>query len=96
MVHVMDNYYFDADSNCYTALEDTLKKDKDDKPVYRTIGYYPSAKDAVKGIAKYIHKKLAGNEESSSIELSEYIKNCEDVSIKLQTTLDDMFQAVDF
>ena len=27
MVHVMDNYYFDADSNCYTALEDTLKKE---------------------------------------------------------------------
>ena len=94
MVHVIDNYYFDADSNCYTAYEDTLKKDKNNEPIYRTIGYYQTSKQAVEGIAKYMQKKIAGKDEN--IELSEFVRECEDINIQLRMTLDDIFKAVDF
>lgn len=94
MIHVIDNYYFNADSNCYTAFEDTQKKDKDNNPIYKTLGYYQTSKDAVKGIAKCIHRKLASKDEN--IELAEYLKECEDVNIQLEMTLEKLFETVDF
>lgn len=94
MIHVIDDYYVSADSYCYSALIDTHKSDKDNNPIYKTIGYYQNMKLAVEGIAKYIHRKLAS--ESFELELNEYLKSCEDVNIQLSVILDRIDETITF
>lgn len=39
MLHVIDNYYAISNNYGYTVAKDTGRKDKDEKPVYTTLGY---------------------------------------------------------
>ena len=39
MLHVIDNYYAISNNYGYTVARDTGRKDKDENPVYTTLGY---------------------------------------------------------
>lgn len=51
MIRVNDKYVIEVDT-CYTAQIDTKKKDKEGKPIRKTIGYFTNLSNAIKGIAE--------------------------------------------
>lgn len=81
MVKIDENYFIDADTICYTLLEYS-GKDKEGNDKYRTLGYYRTIEDCVKGVLKdktrnYISKNNVGLKELSNEikKQTEYIKS---------------------
>lgn len=94
MIHVIDDYYINADKYQYTAILDTHAIDKDNKIVYSTIGYYQTVKDAVIGISKHLQKKLANT--NAVMELNEYLKSCEMLNNQLKEIVDKIEDTIMF
>lgn len=94
MIHVIDDYYVQADTYGYTALLYTNKKDKEGNDSYKTVGYYGNIKLAVEGIAKHMHKNIASKE--IDLELNEYLKQCEDINLQLSNILDRIKDTISF
>lgn len=57
MIRVNDDYVILVDTLNYTPCRDTHKTDKQGKPVYTSIGYYPNLETALKGIIKDINAR---------------------------------------
>ncbi len=85
MIHILDDYYASVDSYCYTLIKDTKTKDKNNKPIYITIGYYSDIKDCIEGLRKYLHKKIATEQ---MIEIKDYLQQCRQINDTLQQTLE--------
>lgn len=83
MIRVNDDYVIKVDSMCYTSMRDRHKTDKNGSPVFDTIGYYSTLKQAVRGIVKYKCKDCLQNVDTdlygAVAALSEVINGFEDM-----------------
>lgn len=68
MIHIIENYYASVTDYGYTLLEDTGKVDKENKPVYKTHGYYGSLEETLKWL---IRKRVPAKLKNGTTELSE-------------------------
>ena len=78
MVHVFRDYYVTADNYCYTAVIDTHTVDKENKKIYKNVGYYSNLEDATKGIQKHAERRLVMAEDCELKELIECLKQLRD------------------
>lgn len=59
MLHVIDNYYAISNNYGYTVAKDTGRKDKDEKPVYTTLGYVGGLKEVIELVCKdSLHNRI--------------------------------------
>lgn len=59
MLHVIDNYYAISNNYGYTVARDTGRKDKDENPVYTTLGYVGTIKEVVELVCKdKLHNRI--------------------------------------
>lgn len=52
MLHITDNYYAISNNYGYTVARDTGRKNKDESPVYITLGYVGMIKEVVEMVCK--------------------------------------------
>lgn len=62
MIYLVNNYFVEVDVFNYTLLYDTGtkridKKTGEEKGVYKTVGYYTSLENAIKGCIKDLNKR---------------------------------------
>lgn len=59
MLHVIDNYYAISNNYGYTVARDTGRKDKDENPVYTTLGYVGGLKEVLELVCKdSLHSRI--------------------------------------
>lgn len=59
MLHVIDNYYAISNNYGYTVARDTGRKDKDENPVYTTLGYVGGLKEVLELVCKdSLHNRI--------------------------------------
>lgn len=59
MLHVIDNYYAISNNYGYTVVRDTGRKDKDENPVYTTLGYVGGLKEVLELVCKdSLHNRI--------------------------------------
>lgn len=56
MIRVTDQIVIDANKYGYQLMLDTQKVDKDSKPIYKYLGYYPSLRNAMNGALAYVNR----------------------------------------
>ena len=76
MIKVYDNYYINADSNCYT-LNEYVGKNKKDEDTYKTLGYYTTIEDCFRGINKKEIRNYIAKNDIDIKELIEELKRLE-------------------
>ena len=54
MIKYNEDYYIDADNNCFILKQDVHKVDKDGKELYKVLGYYGSLNATIKGLIKVL------------------------------------------
>lgn len=52
MIHIKGNYYIDADETQFILKEDKHRVDKEGRPIFDSLGYYGTFKQAVSGFLK--------------------------------------------
>lgn len=59
MLHVIDNYYAISNNYGYTVARGTGRKDKDENPVYTTLGYVGGLKEVLELVCKdSLHNRI--------------------------------------
>lgn len=59
MLHVIDNYYAISNNYGYTVVRDTGRKDKEQNPVYTTLGYVGGLKEVLEIVCKdSLHNRI--------------------------------------
>lgn len=84
MIRVNDEFVITVNDCTYIAAVDKHKTDKEGKPMYKTIGYYPSVKMALKGIFKYKARIVLGEGEKT---LTEAINALETIENEFEEAL---------
>jgi len=92
-IHVVSNYFIDIDDgNNYTTKIDTLKTDKDDKKIYKNLGYYGDLKGSLNGILKYYINDEANKKDIK--EIKEYLFIYDDLQKSFCRLLTDLEKEV--
>ena len=59
MLHITDNYYAISNNYGYTVARDTGRKNKDENPVYTTLGYVGGLKEVLELVCKdSLHNRI--------------------------------------
>jgi hypothetical protein len=74
MIRVNDDYVIFVDQLNYTPCRDNHKTDKEGKPTYKTVGYYSSLEQALKGIIRDMNVRAFEADAYSLQEALEVIK----------------------
>lgn len=85
MIHVIDNFYIDADKYSYTVKKSTNRVDKEGNPVYEALGYPVTLEDALEFILKYRQKQVV---EGKDLELKECLEMFKKENQKMKEVLD--------
>lgn len=57
MIKLIENYAVKVDNGCYTLILCTGKFDKNNKEIYKTIGYYSCLESAVRGCIRDLNNE---------------------------------------
>lgn len=58
MIRINNDYVILGDSKDYTLALDLHRKDKNNQPVYKSLGYYGTVQTALNGLYKHLTKKV--------------------------------------
>lgn len=84
MIHLIDNYYAKPEIYGYQLVKDTGRKDRNNNPVYASLGY---CSDLIK-TAKLLHNKLIrDNLPDSCIELSKALDIMREQRQRIETAM---------
>lgn len=83
MITLKHDLLIDVSQNNYTLMLDKHKKDKKDKPIYETIGYYHTLTGAVNGARDYCIRKNLECDQYSLREAVSEIKRVTDEFVNL-------------
>lgn len=64
MIHVEDEFYIDADVNCYT-LREAKGKTKKGEPIWTVYGYYSTLREAIRGYKTLRTRKIVNEHENT-------------------------------
>ena len=83
MIHLINDYVINVDTNNYTLMIDKHKVNKKNEPVYETVGYYTSFASAINGAIASMNKRDLSIGEYSLNEAVEIIKTNNEQFTKL-------------
>lgn len=91
MIKYNDDYYIDADNNCYMIKQDTHKKDKEGNEIYKTLGYYGSLNGSLKALVRLLVRNNVKEKQYDNIESAvEMVQKCTmDVDRKIDICVGD-------
>ena len=71
MIKVIDRFYINASSNCYTLQEKTTVQDEKSqnygKEIFKDLGYYTTLENCLQGILKTTTREFIAQEQENSI-----------------------------
>lgn len=80
MIRIDKNYVILGNARDYTLALDTHSKDKDNDPIYKTLGYYSTVQAALMGLNSYLqHKSVVTKELSLQETANEFKKIADDL-----------------
>jgi hypothetical protein len=87
MIHIKDDYYIDADETQFILKEDKHRVDKEGRPIFDSLGYYGTFKQAVSGFLKMEQRGIIAN--GPDRELDEAFRDMNLLVIELENLLNN-------
>lgn len=85
MLHIVEQYYAQANNMGYTVVRDTGNKNKNGQEIYTTLGYVGSIKEVLDLVLKdSVQRKIS----SGNIELYESLQFVKDQTDRIMKSLD--------
>lgn len=85
MIHIIDNYYAQANNYGYTVLKERDTLDKDGNKTYATLGYCGKLKEAIRMVLKDMMQSHA---EGKAMELREALQYIKDQTDRIEKAME--------